>query len=201
MDRKINSSAKVVLTRPCFISESNPQGTNLPPWIPTVRRSIRQSSLSQIDAIKDSLLRIDGNDEFLPLHVQSFEEKGRGVIATRTIPKDSFVCEYAGELLSKLEGTRRMESYALEAKGNYMFFFQHNNESFCIDATQESSRLGRLINHSRKNANLQPVALEFQGKATLVFLAGRNIPAGAELLYNYGENNPSALSEFPFLKN
>ena len=198
MDRKINSSAKVVLTRPCFISESNPQGANLPPWIPTVRRSIRQSSLSQIDAIKDSLLRIDGNDEFLPLHVRSFEEKGRGVIATRTIPKDSFVCEYAGELLSKLEGNRRMK---MEAKGNYMFFFQHNNESFCIDATQESSRLGRLINHSRKNANLQPVALEFQGKATLVFLAARNIPAGAELLYNYGEKNPSVLSEFPFLKN
>ena len=82
-----------------------------------------------------------------------------------------------------------------------MFFFQHNNESFCIDATQESSRLGRLINHSRKNANLQPVALEFQGKATLVFLAARNIPAGAELLYDYGEKNPSVLSEFPFLKN
>ena len=198
MDRKINSSAKVVLTRPCFISESNPQGANLPPWIPTVRRSIRQFSLSQIDAIKDSLLRIDGNDEFLPLEVQSFEEKGRGVIATRKIPKDSFVCEYAGELLSKLEGNRRMK---MEAKGNYMFFFQHNNESFCIDATQESSRLGRLINHSRKDANLRPVALEFQGKATLVFLAARNIPAGEELLYNYGENNPSVLSEFPFLKN
>ena len=201
MDKKINSLAVVVLTRPCFISESNPQGINLPPWIPTLRRSIRQSSLSQIDAIKDSLLRIDGNDGFLPLQVQSFEEKGRGVIATRTILKDSFVCEYAGDLLSKLEGTQRMKGYALEGKGNYMFFFQHNNESFCIDATQESSRLGRLINHSRKNANLEPVALEFQGKATLVFLAARNIPAGAELLYNYGENDPSVLSEFPFLKN
>ena len=176
MDDKINATAKVVLTRQCFFSESNPQGTSLPPWVPIIRRSNRQLAVSSIDVIKDSLLRIDGNDAFLPLAVQSFEGKGRGVVATRMIPKESFVCEYAGDLLSKLEGTQRMKGYALEGKGNYMFFFQHNNESFCIDATQESSRLGRLINHSRKNANLEPVALEFQGKATLVFSSCYPLP-------------------------
>ena len=201
MDDKINATAKVVLTRQCFFSESNPQGTSLPAWVPIIRRSNRQLAVSSIDVIKDSLLRIDGNDAFLPLAVQSFEGKGRGVVATRMIPKESFVCEYAGDLVSKNEGVERMRGYAMEQKGNYMYFFQHNNVSFCIDATEESGRLGRLINHSKKDANLETVALTFKGRATLVFLAAQNISAGAELLYNYGETDPSVLSEFPFLKN
>ena len=108
MDDKINATAKVVLTRQCFFSESNPQGTSLPPWVPIIRRSNRQLAVTSIDVIKDSLLRIDGNDAFLPLAVQSFEGKGRGVVATRMIPKESFVCEYAGDLVSKNEGVERM---------------------------------------------------------------------------------------------
>ena len=37
-----------------------------------------------------------------------------------------------------------------------MFFFQTKGQKYCIDATAETGRYGRLINHSCLHANLLP---------------------------------------------
>ena len=37
-----------------------------------------------------------------------------------------------------------------------MYFFQTKGQKYCIDATAETGRYGRLINHSRLYANLLP---------------------------------------------
>ena len=37
-----------------------------------------------------------------------------------------------------------------------MYFFQTKGQKYCIDATAETGRYGRLINHSRLHANLLP---------------------------------------------
>uniref|UniRef100_T1GR53 SET domain-containing protein n=1 Tax=Megaselia scalaris TaxID=36166 RepID=T1GR53_MEGSC len=34
-----------------------------------------------------------------------------------------------------------------------MYYFKFNNHQYCIDATAETGKLGRLVNHSR-NGNL-----------------------------------------------
>lgn len=32
--------------------------------------------------------------------------------------------------------------------GSYMYFFEHRNKRYCVDATAETKFKGRLINHS-----------------------------------------------------
>ncbi|CDJ31562.1 SET domain-containing protein, putative [Eimeria mitis] len=73
-----------------------------------------------------------------------------------------------------------------------------------IDATEERIEFGpaRLINHSRKNPNLKPKAEAVDGDANdlrLFFVALRDIHEGEELLVDYGERDPEALKQNPWL--
>lgn len=55
-----------------------------------------------------------------------FEEKGRGVVASKEFSKGDFVIEYSGELVDILEAKEREEMYAQnENAGCYMYYFQH----------------------------------------------------------------------------
>lgn len=68
-----------------------------------------------------------------------------------------------------------------------------------VDATKETERLGRLINHS-KNGNLQTKLHEIDGMPHLIFLASRDIRANEELLYDYGDRSKEAIAAHPWLK-
>lgn len=74
-----------------------------------------------------------------------------------------------------------------------LFFF------FSVDATKETSRLGRLINHS-KNGNLQPKVHDMNGVPHLIFLASRDLKVDEELLYDYGDRSKEATAAHPWLK-
>ena len=54
-----------------------------------------------------------------------------------------------------------------------------------IDATKESGRLGRLVNHSKTYPNA--AVIEVDSVPRLYLFANQNIPKGAEILYDYGE--------------
>lgn len=70
---------------------------------------------------------------------------------------------------------------------------------FSVDATKETSRLGRLINHS-KNGNLQPKIHDMNGVPHLIFLASRDLKVDEELLYDYGDRSKEATAAHPWLK-
>lgn len=54
------------------------------------------------------------------------EEKGRGVIATRTFSPGEFVVEYIGELISGSEARAREAEYNKDPSvGSFMFFFSY----------------------------------------------------------------------------
>ncbi len=75
-------------------------------------------------------------------------------------------------------------------------------EQLVIDATAESSRLGRLVSHAnprRKACNCRPEIVVFEGKPRMVLRVTRDIKKGAELAYDYGDRRPSALKDFPWL--
>ena len=55
-----------------------------------------------------------------PLCVAYFQQKGRGVVATQTIPKNKFVFKYAGRLMTAMEG-QQWEA-EMEAEGNPISF-------------------------------------------------------------------------------
>lgn len=67
-----------------------------------------------------------------------------------------------------------------------------------IDATEETGYLGRLVNHSR-NGNLVTKAVEVDGEPHLILLAKRDLEAGTEVLYDYGDRSKEALEHHPWL--
>ena len=70
--------------------------------------------------------------------------------------------EYAGDLITPKEAEVRDEKYSknTDKYGSYMYYFVHKGTKWCIDATIESGKYGRLLNHSRKTPNCTTKILE-----------------------------------------
>lgn len=68
-----------------------------------------------------------------------------------------------------------------------------------VDATRETNRLGRLINHS-KCGNCQTKLHDIDGVPHLILIASRDIAAGEELLYDYGDRSKASIEAYPWLK-
>ncbi|XP_071490275.1 histone-lysine N-methyltransferase SETMAR-like [Diadema antillarum] len=116
------------------------------------------------------------------------KSKGWGLRTLETIPKDSFVCEYAGEVLTTEEARERVG--AMQA-GDMNFVFVLN-ETFgggqasrtCIDARYKGN-IARFINHSCE-PNLYLVAVRIHNEIPHVAMfALREISPGQELTYHY----------------
>ena len=78
----------------------------------------------------------------------------------------------------------------------------HQNYHFLnsVDATSESGRLGRLINHSRKQYNCTMRLFHTEdGVPRLIALASRNIEKDEEILYDYGDRTKTSLASFSWL--
>ncbi|XP_063820574.1 N-lysine methyltransferase KMT5A [Pseudophryne corroboree] len=165
-----------------------------------VRRSCRKCKK---DLESEEKQRIDeliksGKEE--GLKVDMTPGKGRGVIATRNFLRGEFVVEYHGDLLEITAAKEREVSYAEESSvGCYMYYFQFLNKTYCVDATKESKRLGRLINHS-KAGNCHTKLHSINDVPHLILIASRDIEAGEELLYDYGDRSKSSIEAHPWLK-
>lgn len=69
-----------------------------------------------------------------------------------------------------------------------------------IDATEESGKLGRLLNHSKTNSNCHPKIVIVQDRPCLILFASRNIATGEELQYDYGDRSKVSIDSHPWLK-
>ncbi|KAM6903077.1 N-lysine methyltransferase KMT5A-A [Xenentodon cancila] len=134
------------------------------------------------------------------MEVQHIEGKGRAVFATRRFQKGDYVVEYHGDLLQITDAKQREAEYAQNpATGCYMYYFQYLCKTYCVDATKETGRLGRLINHS-KNGNCQTKLHDINGIPHLILVASRDIDKGEELLYDYGDRSRASIAAHPWLK-
>lgn len=68
-----------------------------------------------------------------------------------------------------------------------------------IDATEETGKLGRLLNHSRKG-NCHTKVVGVNEHPYLILVASRNIKKGEELTYDYGDRSQTAIESYPWLK-
>ncbi|KAM9331205.1 N-lysine methyltransferase KMT5A [Gastrophryne carolinensis] len=165
-----------------------------------VRRSCRKSKKELECEEKQRIdeLITSGIEEGIKMaHI---DDKGRGVIATRNFRRGQFVVEYHGDLIEITDAKRREAAYAQDSStGCYMYYFQYLNKTYCVDATKESDRLGRLINHS-KNGNCQTKLHDIDNVPHLILVASRDIKAGEELLYDYGDRSKSSIEAHPWLK-
>uniref|UniRef100_UPI0037E72ECE lysine methyltransferase 5Ab n=1 Tax=Semicossyphus pulcher TaxID=241346 RepID=UPI0037E72ECE len=134
------------------------------------------------------------------MQVKNIEGKGRGIFAVKDFRKGEFVVEYHGDLLELEEAKIREAQYAQDPQtGCYMYYFQFQTKTYCVDATKETSRLGRLINHS-KTGNCQTKLHPIDGTPHLILVASRDIRAEEELLYDYGDRSKASISAHPWLK-
>ncbi|XP_062874048.1 lysine methyltransferase 5Ab [Trichomycterus rosablanca] len=165
-----------------------------------IRRSSRKSKVELECEEQRHLDDLILNDVEDGLKVRYIEGKGRGVFADKAFQKGQFVVEYHGDLLQITDAKKREVEYAQDpTKGCYMYYFHHHNTTYCIDATKETDRLGRLINHS-KNGNCQTRLHNIKGVPHLILVASRDIKAEEELLYDYGDRSKEAIAAHPWLK-
>uniref|UniRef100_A0A8C3VA00 [histone H4]-lysine(20) N-methyltransferase n=1 Tax=Catharus ustulatus TaxID=91951 RepID=A0A8C3VA00_CATUS len=132
--------------------------------------------------------------------IDYIDGKGRGVIATKHFNRGEFVVEYHGDLIEITDAKKREAVYAQDpSTGCYMYYFQYLSKTYCVDATKETNRLGRLINHS-KCGNCQTKLHDIDGVPHLILIASRDIKAGEELLYDYGDRSKASIEAHPWLK-
>ena len=168
---------------------------------PTVRRSKRKSrSELEKETILDIEARLSATVDSLDLKEQEMYKKGRGVVTLRSFKKGEFVLEYAGELIDKVSAKDRETQYSLDTSiGSYMYYFNHKEQHYCIDATQETARLGRLVNHSRKAPNCVPKVFTLNNTPRVILVARQDIEEDTELLFDYGDRCKESLKNHPWL--
>ncbi|XP_029295704.1 lysine methyltransferase 5Ab [Cottoperca gobio] len=176
-----------------------PQNRKVTDYYP-IRRSNRKTKAeikSEEHRHIDYLIK---NDIEEGMQIKHMEGKGRGIFATTGFKKAEFVVEYHGDLLELADAKIRDAKYTLDPqKGCYMYYFQYQSKTYCVDATEETSRLGRLINHS-KTGNCQTRLHAIDGTPHLILVASRDIKAEEELLYDYGDRSKASVLAHPWLK-
>ena len=114
--------------------------------------------------------------------------------------RGDFAVEYAGELIEHSTAEERENKYAMdESKGCYMYFFKTKGKHYCIDATVETGRYGRLVNHSLQTPNLMTKVIMNGKIPRLILVAKHDIEPGTELLYDYGDRSKESLAAHPWL--
>lgn len=128
------------------------------------------------------------------LKIHQFEGKGLGLISTTMIIKGSFICEYAGEILTKPEANRRDIRNQKANNMNYIFCLNEisstNNQrpiQTFIDPAFKGN-IGRYINHScDANCDILSVRTDSIIPKISIF-ANRDIPPETEITFNYGSS-------------
>lgn len=131
------------------------------------------------------------------LKIMNYEKKGCGLISNKAIKKGSFICEYAGEVITKSEAIRRDQTNQTGGKMNYIFCLNEisseNGSSIqtFIDPSLKGN-IGRYINHScDANCDIISVRVDCVIPKVAIF-ANRNIPPSTEITFNYGHFEPEA---------
>ena len=165
-----------------------------------IRKSSRKTKSDLEKEKRDMLEYMIKNRVEDGLEVREMNEKGRGVFSCKYFKKGDFVCEYAGEMVSYQIAKKREELYSQDTSiGCYMYFFEYKTKIWCIDATEETERLGRLLNHSKTEGNCRTQLFEIDSKPHLILIAARDINPGEEMLYDYGDRNKNSIQSHPWL--
>lgn len=166
-----------------------------------IRRSGRRCKSSLKTEEHDKVMQKILDEDESGLEVKVLEEKGRGIFAAKDFQRGELICEYAGELIDCDLGLERERAYAENPEfGCYSYFFQYQNKKYCVDATKETTRLGRLLNHSKTNRNVCTKVFPIKDIPKLILVASRDIKTGEELVYDYGERSKVAIESHPWLK-
>ncbi|XP_050673245.1 probable histone-lysine N-methyltransferase set-23 [Leptidea sinapis] len=125
------------------------------------------------------------------LYVLNCKEKGLGLFTSQIILKGSFICEYAGEIITNREARRRDLLNRLNNKMNYIFCLNeivgHKKIQTYIDPSLFGN-IGRYINHScDSNSFILPVRVNSPIPKLSIFSSSVIYP-DTEITFDYGMN-------------
>ena len=110
----------------------------------------------------------------------SIPRSGKGLFTKKFIPKGTRIIEYKGKLTSWKEVDHRNWS------NGYIFYIDRNR---VVDASTYKKALGRFANDARGLGRIKGLQnnAEYKAEGNKVYIdATRDIPAGAEILVDYG---------------
>ncbi|KAL2345821.1 hypothetical protein Fmac_007106 [Flemingia macrophylla] len=126
------------------------------------------------------------------------EGKGWGLRTLEDLPKGTFVCEYAGEILTNMELFDRIMQNSDKERHTYPITLDadwasekglKDEEALCLDATNNGN-VGRFINHRCCDANLIDIPVEIESPDHhyyhVAFFTNRKVNAYEELTWDYG---------------
>jgi len=150
--------------------------------------------------VKIPEVKIPEEDSNLGLEVRNIPGKDRGVFARRPFEKDELICEYSGDLLTSKQWREKEKEYKERPEiGSYILKINHLGKNYYIDATKETGKMGRLVNHTRINPNCYLKKIIINDMPRIFLLAKYKIETNCELGYDYGDRDPASLKDFPWL--
>ncbi|KAM9410046.1 histone-lysine N-methyltransferase SETMAR isoform 2-T2 [Pholidichthys leucotaenia] len=124
----------------------------------------------------------------LRLEVYRTQTRGWGVRTLEEIPRGTFVCEYAGEVISFEEARCRQLTQRSEENNYIIAIREHAGMSSTTETFVDPARVGnvgRFLNHScQPNLFMLPVRVH-SVIPRLALFAGRDIGAHEELTFDY----------------
>ncbi|KAH7920227.1 hypothetical protein BV22DRAFT_1040094 [Leucogyrophana mollusca] len=119
--------------------------------------------------------------EYANIEIVQTEKKGFGLRAAADLPKDTFIYEYVGDVVSHPSFMKRMREYAEEGIRHFYFMMLQKDEY--IDATKRGG-IGRFANHSC-NPNCYVAKWTIGNHVRMGIFANRLIRTNEELTFNY----------------
>lgn len=118
-------------------------------------------------------------------------DKGLGLFTSLFIPEGTFVCEYAGEVITKSQATMRHQTNMALGKMNYIFCLKEHASGSVVETfvdPSEFGNIGRYINHScDPNCHIVPVRCDSPVPKLAVFTQ-IDIMRNEELTFHYGSS-------------
>ncbi|KAI9508050.1 hypothetical protein F5148DRAFT_1303778, partial [Russula earlei] len=119
--------------------------------------------------------------EYARIDIVKTEKKGFGLRATEDMPKDAFIYEYVGDVVSNPTFIKRMREYAEEGIEHFYFMMLQKDEF--IDATKRGG-MGRFANHSC-DPNCYVAKWTIGQHIRMGIFSNRSIKKDEELTFNY----------------
>lgn len=146
-------------------------------------RTSKRPKLSELDVAKQCCMLDKDRDGLEKRFVSEFI--GYGVFATQDFRKGDFLVEYCGKLIS---------GKAEEITHNYLFGYKFDGKQFWIDGF-DTERLGRYVNDAEAGTyrcnchDCRQKMLVFNYQPHICLFATRDIKAGEEIRYDYGDES------------
>jgi hypothetical protein len=162
-----------------------------------------ETSDQRIARLKSFLL-----EDHSKLPVELFDTKtdrGLGVRATEKIAAGQPLFEFGYRSL--IQGRVNIDA-VLEERYVFSFYLPTKSRELALDPGPDYEThfqkdpfrgLAHFVNHSLRNANIEPHRISLAGDHHIVFMATRDIAIGDELLYDYGEREEEQVQSNPWL--